>query len=95
MICVETIGKIRRWHRVDKLSISEIARRLGASRKLEREMPMLLISSLSDNTCAALQPGHKQVDPIGPLEVGIYSIGRRTNQGTARDPAAHRRFLKP
>lgn len=32
MICVETIGKIRRWHRVDKLSISEIARRLGASR---------------------------------------------------------------
>jgi transposase len=32
VICVETIGKIRRWHRVDKLSISEIARRLGASR---------------------------------------------------------------
>ena len=32
MICVETIGKIRRWRRVDKLSISEIARRLGASR---------------------------------------------------------------
>ena len=32
MICVETIGKIRRWHRVDKLSISEIARRLSASR---------------------------------------------------------------
>ncbi len=32
MICVETIGKIRRWRRVDKLSISEIAKRLGASR---------------------------------------------------------------
>ena len=32
MICVETIGKIRRWHRVDKLSVSEIARRLSASR---------------------------------------------------------------
>ena len=32
MICVETIGKIRRWHRVDKLSISKIARRLSASR---------------------------------------------------------------
>ena len=32
MICVETIGKIRRWHRVDKLSISEIAKRLSASR---------------------------------------------------------------
>ncbi len=32
MICVETIGKIRRWHRVNKLSISEIARRPGASR---------------------------------------------------------------
>jgi transposase len=29
---VETIGKIRRWHRVDKLSISAIARRLSASR---------------------------------------------------------------
>ena len=29
---VETIGKIRRWHRVEKKSISEIARRLGASR---------------------------------------------------------------
>jgi transposase len=29
---VETIGKIRRWHRVEKLSISQIARRLGASR---------------------------------------------------------------
>jgi transposase len=29
---VETIGKIRRWHRVDKLSISKIARRLSASR---------------------------------------------------------------
>ena len=33
MICVETIGKIRRWHRVDKLSISKIARRLSALRK--------------------------------------------------------------
>lgn len=32
MICVETIGKIRRWHRVNKLSVSEIARRLSASR---------------------------------------------------------------
>jgi transposase len=32
VICVETIGKIRRWHRVDKLSISEIAKRLSASR---------------------------------------------------------------
>lgn len=29
---VETIGKIRGWHRVDKLSISKIARRLSASR---------------------------------------------------------------
>ncbi len=29
---METIGKIRRWHRIDKLSISQIARRLGASR---------------------------------------------------------------
>jgi len=29
---VETIGKIRRWHRIEKLSISQIARRLGASR---------------------------------------------------------------
>ena len=32
MLCVETIGKIRRSHRMDKLSISQIARRLGASR---------------------------------------------------------------
>jgi transposase len=32
VICVETIGKIRRWRRVDKLSVSEIARRLSASR---------------------------------------------------------------
>lgn len=32
MLRVETIGKIRRWHRIDKLSISEIAKRLGASR---------------------------------------------------------------
>ena len=32
MICVETIGKIRRGHRVNKLSVSEIARRLSASR---------------------------------------------------------------
>ena len=31
-MCVETIGKIRRWHRVDKLSISKLARRLSASR---------------------------------------------------------------
>ena len=29
---METIGKIRRWHRVDKLSVSAIARRLSASR---------------------------------------------------------------
>jgi predicted transcriptional regulator len=29
---VETIGKMRRWHRIEKLSISQIARRLGASR---------------------------------------------------------------
>jgi IS30 family transposase len=32
VICVETIGKIRRWHRVDKFSSSKIARRLSASR---------------------------------------------------------------
>jgi transposase len=32
VICVETIGKIRRWHRVDKLSVSKIAKRLSASR---------------------------------------------------------------
>jgi transposase len=32
VICVETIGKIRRWHRVDKLSVSAIAKRLSASR---------------------------------------------------------------
>lgn len=32
MICVETIGNIRRRHRVDKLSISKIAKRLSASR---------------------------------------------------------------
>jgi transcriptional regulator with XRE-family HTH domain len=32
VICVETIGKIRRWRRVNKLSASEIARRLSASR---------------------------------------------------------------
>jgi len=32
VLCVETIGKIRRWHRIEKLSISQIARRLGASR---------------------------------------------------------------
>jgi transcriptional regulator with XRE-family HTH domain len=29
---VETIGKIRRWRQVDKLSVSEIARRLSAAR---------------------------------------------------------------
>jgi len=29
---VETIGKIRRWRRIENLSISDIARRLGASR---------------------------------------------------------------
>jgi transposase len=29
---VETIGKIRRWHRIERLSIRQIARRLGASR---------------------------------------------------------------
>ena len=29
---METNGKIRRWRRVENLSISEIARRLGASR---------------------------------------------------------------
>jgi predicted transcriptional regulator len=32
VICVETIGKIRRWYKVELKSISEIARRLGASR---------------------------------------------------------------
>ena len=32
MSCVETIGKIRRWHRIEKLSISQVARQLGASR---------------------------------------------------------------
>ena len=37
MICVETIGKIRRWHRVNKLSVSEIARRLSASRNTSIE----------------------------------------------------------
>lgn len=29
---METIGKIRRWHRIERLSIRQIARRLGASR---------------------------------------------------------------
>jgi hypothetical protein len=36
---VETIGKIRRWHRTEKLSISQVARRLGASRKYGQEIP--------------------------------------------------------
>ena len=39
MICVETIGKIRRWHRVDKLSISKIARRLSALAQYDSEVP--------------------------------------------------------
>jgi transposase len=32
VLCVETVGKIRRWYKVEGRSISEIARRLGASR---------------------------------------------------------------
>lgn len=32
MLCVETLGKMRRWYHVDKLSISKIAKRLGPSR---------------------------------------------------------------
>ena len=38
---METIGKIRRWHRIDKLSISQIARRLGASRNTVKKSKRL------------------------------------------------------
>lgn len=57
MICVETIGKIRRWHRVDKLSISKIAKRLSASRNT--------IAKYLDGE--ATQPRYKQRPKRSPV----------------------------
>ncbi len=63
MICVETIGKIRRWHRVDKLSISKIARRLvfhlmGSLAEFERAL-------ITERTKAGIAAARKRGVKLG------------------------------
>ncbi|HXX11806.1 MAG TPA: IS21 family transposase [Burkholderiales bacterium] len=68
MLCVETIGKIRRWHRIEKLSISQIARRLGASRNTVKKYLK------SDVTRPRYGPRPKRFPVMGPWAARLLEL---------------------
>ena len=70
MLCVETIGKIRRWHRIDKLSISQIARRLGASRNTVKKYLK------SNATQPRYSPRPKRFPVMGPWAARLLELLR-------------------
>jgi transposase len=67
---VETIGKIRRWYRIDKLSISQIARRLGASRNTVKKYLK------SDVTAPKYKPRPKRFPVMGPWSTRLLELLR-------------------
>jgi transposase len=67
---VETIGKIRRWHRIEKLSISQIARRLGASRNTVKKYLK------SNITAPKYAPRPKRFPVIGPWVTRLLELLR-------------------
>jgi transposase len=67
-MCVETIGKIRRWHRVDKLSISAIAKRLGASRNTVAKY------LASDDVVPKYKPRAKRFPVMGPWAARVLQL---------------------
>ena len=70
MLCVETIGKIRRWHRIEKLSISQIARRLGASRNTVKKYLK------SNVTTPKYAPRPKRFPVMGPWVTRLLELLR-------------------
>ena len=68
MLCVETIGKIRRWHRIDRLSISQIARRLGASRNTVKKYLK------SNVTAPKYGPRPKRFPVMGPWAARLLEL---------------------
>ena len=70
MLCVETIGKIRRWHRIERLSISQIARRLGASRNTVKKYLK------SNVTTPKYAPRPKRFPVMGPWAVRLLELLR-------------------
>ena len=67
---METIGKIRRWHRIEKLSISQIARRLGTSRNTVKKYLK------SNVTTAKYAPRPKRFPVIGPWAARLLELLR-------------------
>lgn len=65
---METIGKIRRWHRIDKLSISEIAKRLGASRNTVAKYLS------SEVTKPRYKPREKRFPIMGPWAARLLDL---------------------
>ena len=65
---METIGKIRRWHRIDKLSISQIARRLGASRNTVKKYLH------SEVTAPKYGPRPKRYPVMGPWATRLLAL---------------------
>lgn len=65
---METIGKIRRWHRIEKLSISEIARRLGASRNTVAKYLS------SEVTRPRYKPREKRFPIMGPWATRLIEL---------------------
>ena len=86
MICVETIGKIRRWHRVDKLSISKIARRLSASRNTIAKYLAGEVTQPKYKTRVTL-PGFNVHRDFG----NVLMNGERNGQGDGTESAVYRR----
>lgn len=65
---METIGKIRRWHRIDKLSISEIAKGLGASRNTVAKYLS------SEVTKPRYKPREKRFPIMGPWAARLLDL---------------------
>ncbi|GAC1621106.1 MAG: hypothetical protein NVS9B10_03520 [Nevskia sp.] len=85
MRCGETIGKIRHWHQIEKLSISEIAKRPGGSRNTVAKYL----------ACEVTRPRHKsrgKVYPImGPWAAQLVAMLSKDVLGRYR----HKKSLKP
>ena len=77
-LCEGTIDKTPRWHRIEKLSISQIARGLGASRNT---VEMYLIS---DVTRPEYGPRPKRFPAMGPWAAQLLELLTETTGATAR-----------